>query len=136
MSRDGSRGVGHRPDQRGSGTMLIITVMALVAMAFGVVYVVGGYVVAEHRARTAADQAALAAAHAMRTPYRKVPVDDRSCEIAAQTAKRNGATMTSCQVTGDQVDHVVVVTVRVELRREWPGLPTGMAATAAAGSLP
>ena len=89
-------------------------------------YVVAGYLVSHHRARSAADLAALsgAAVHAR---------GEDACDQARRIARRNGARVTRCDQVGDSVDFVVTVRVVVEVGVRSPGLPRRVQAEAHAG---
>jgi secretion/DNA translocation related TadE-like protein len=115
-----------RRDQRGSGTVLMAAVMAVVVALGAVATVVAGYLAGHHRARSAADLAALtgAAAYAQRQD---------ACAEARRTARRNGARVTHCEQVGDQVDFVITVRVVVQVRVRSPGLPRRVEAEAHAG---
>jgi len=112
--------------QRGSGTMLIVGVMALLLMIAGGLSVLGGYAVAGHRARAAADLSALSGA----TAHQR---GGDACASAADLAQRNGASLLSCRVTGLS-QFVVTVQVSVTIRPALPGLSDRVVATAYAGS--
>ena len=115
------------PDERGSGSVLMLGVtLVVVALAYTAV-LVAGYQVALHRARAAADLAALTAASA-------VAEGADGCEAARRNATRHGARVTACDRVGDQIDYVVSVTAFVEVRMRVPGLPRAVGATAHAGS--
>lgn len=118
-------------DQRGSGSMLTLITVGLTLMAFVVVIVVGGYLVADHRAVAAADQTALSAARAHAHPEG----GDDACQVAQQTAGLNGARVESCRISGDRIDYVVRVVVSVEVGVLWPGLPREVRADAQAGRM-
>ncbi|MGK5110599.1 MULTISPECIES: Rv3654c family TadE-like protein [unclassified Geodermatophilus] len=90
--------------ERGSATVWVVALSGVLA-AIGVAAVlVGGAVVARHRATSAADLAALAAAE------RAVRGDSAACSVAAQVATANGAHLTACSV-----DAGAVVSVAVEV---------------------
>lgn len=103
----------------------------LVVAALGVVLVLvvaglhlGAAAVAAHRARAAADLAALAGASALQ--------DGRggACARAAAVVSSNGATLTACDVgSGD----TVTVSVTREVAIRWPGVPDHAKAAARAG---
>ena len=113
-------------DQRGSGTVLVAAVMSVVVALGAAATVVAGYLLAHHRARSAADLAALSGAAA----YAQ---GKDACQEARRTARRNGATATRCAQVGDPVDFVVTVRVVVEVRIRSPGLPRRIEAEAQAG---
>ncbi|WP_331282937.1 Rv3654c family TadE-like protein [Kineosporia mesophila] len=105
-------------DDRGSGTVLHLALIATAALLMTVVLTLGSAVSARHRAAAAADLAALAA------------VDSPSgCSAAARIATANGARLARC-VPGR--DGTVVVSVAVEA----PGLHRNVYCTARAGPGP
>lgn len=122
---------GQRYDERGSGSVLTVLTVALVCCAFLVVIVVGGYLVADHRAVAAADQAALSGA----TSYTATADATAACRSAGRVAELNGAVLLDCRLTGDQLDYAVSVEVAVEVGVLWPGLPDRVRAGASAGRL-
>jgi secretion/DNA translocation related TadE-like protein len=113
-------------DQRGSGTVLMAAVMAVVVALGAVATVVAGYLVGHHRARSAADLAALSGAAA----YAQ---GEDACAEARRTARRNGARVARCDQVGDPVDFVVTVRVVVPVAVRSPGLPRQVEAEAHAG---
>ena len=118
-----------RTDQRGSGTMLIIGVMAVLIMIGAAAALVSGYAVAAHGARNAADLAALSGAHAM-------SAGADACAAAETTARGNHVALAGCSVVGETGDFVVTVTVQVEVGTRIPGLPTELTQRAWAGVVP
>jgi len=112
--------------ERGSATVLTVGAIAVVVlMATGVLVVVGA-VRDVHRARAAADLAALAAAGPL------AGGGQLDCGVGASVAGANGALLTLC---ARQRDGSVVVTVAVRRRAtpSWPGLPAVVSARARAG---
>jgi len=101
---------------------IVSVVVALAAAAT----VVAGYLVSHHRARSAADLAALSGAAA----YAR---GEDPCDEARHSARRNGAQVTRCDRVGDPVDFVVTVRVVVEVRVRSPGLPRRVEGEAHAG---
>ena len=94
--------------ERGSATVWVVALAGVLA-AIGVAAVlVGAAVVGRHRATTAADLAALAAAeHAVRG-------DPRACAAAGEVAGANGARLSVCTVgDGAVVEVAVAVPVRL-----------------------
>ena len=94
--------------ERGSATVWVVALAGVLA-AIGVAAVlVGTAVVGRHRATTAADLAALAAAeHAVRG-------DPGACAAAGEVAGANGARLTACTVgDGAVVEVAVAVPVRL-----------------------
>ena len=122
MSRR-SRG---RPDQRGSGTVLMAAIMSVVIALGATATVVAGYLASHHQARSAADLAALSGAAA----YAQ---GGDACAEARRTARRNSARVSRCDQVGDPTDFVVTVRVVVEIRVRSPGLPPRVEAEAHAG---
>lgn len=99
-------------DDRGSASVLVVgAIGALVLLLAGAMALLSA-VAASHRARAAADLAALAAAGA-----RVDGGDARDpCAVASEVAERNGSALAACAVAGDDV----TVTVRTPV--SWPGL--------------
>ena len=124
------RSAGARPHEqggeRGSGTLLMVGVMAVVGVVATMAMVAAVYLVAGHRAHGAADLAALSGAAAY--------AEGRSpCPTAARLARANGARLARCDRVGDDVDYVVSVTVEVEVGVRVPGLPRTLSGRAHAG---
>ncbi len=92
---------------RGSMTIWVAAVLALIALAVGVALAYGTAVVGRHRAETAADLAALAAA--VRVPEGPAA----ACGTAATVAARNGGVVRACRVAGGDVEVVVSRSVRL-----------------------
>ena len=84
----------------------------------------GAAATAAHRARTAADLAALAGATALQ--------DGRAdgCSGAARVARRNGAQVIQCTLG---VNESVFVRVSTKVATSWPGVPGRAIASARAG---
>lgn len=119
--------IGQVRDERGGGTMVSLSTIAVVTL-LGVVVVVGVlYVAAVHRARGAADLAALSAAA-------RVPDGGDVCGAAERVAGRNGAEVVACETAGDTVEWAVHVKVKLEVKPLFPGLPDHVPAEAWAGS--
>ena len=89
---------------RGSAAVYVLAAAALVIAAGVAEAEVGAAVVARHRAATAADLGALAAAS---TALRGGPA---ACAVADRVAKANAARLSGCALVG--VDAVVTTTVR------------------------
>ncbi|WP_448003684.1 Rv3654c family TadE-like protein [Agromyces bauzanensis] len=88
----------------GAASVLAIGIVgAVVALTAMVVPIVSTFV-ASQRAANAADAAALAAADAVSGAVPGIP-----CELAAQVAARNGATVAACEVDGPVATVDVVV---------------------------
>ncbi|MFL6127666.1 MAG: Rv3654c family TadE-like protein [Mycobacteriales bacterium] len=94
---------------RGSATVWLAGLAALIGLVTLVALVHGSAVIARHRAATAADLAALAAA--VRTPDGTAA----ACATAREIAARNGASLTRCVPFGDDVE--IEVTRPLMLRR-------------------
>ena len=100
----------------GSGTVLVVgLVAAVLVLVAGLGLVATGYL-ARSRAQTAADMAALAAADAVAAPPgvrvgREAQAAADPCGRARETAARNAAVLTGCNL---QPDGVVSVRVRAE----------------------
>lgn len=84
------------PD-RGSATIWLAGLAALIGLATTVALVHGSAVLARHRVETAADLAALAAA--VRIPDGAAG----ACAAAGRIAARNGGSVTRCVLTGNEV---------------------------------
>jgi secretion/DNA translocation related TadE-like protein len=109
--------------ERGSATVWVLALAGLLAVLAAAVVLVGAAVVARHRATTAADLAALAAAG------RAVVGDADACAAARRIARADDAELESCTVgTGT----VAEVHVRVPVRLGPLGL-AGARARARAG---
>ena len=100
--------------------------MGVVIMLGSAAIVLAGYLGAQHRARAAADLAALSGAAAYQQGH-------DPCGQADRTARGNGATVQHCDQVGDQIDFVVTVRAVVPIRLGIPGLPRTAAAEAHAG---
>jgi secretion/DNA translocation related TadE-like protein len=93
-----------RTVQRGSAAVLAVVLVTVLAAAALLVSSVGGVVADQRRVESAADLAALAAAGAVQAGH-------DPCFAAATSARRNGARLAACSLTGEEV------TVRVTRRR-------------------
>ncbi len=101
---------GHAPScsstrERGSGTVLILAVLSVAALLAIAAGLVGRAVTARHRAQSAADLAALAAAAAWPQP---------SCTEAARVAAANGGVLIGC-LPGSAGSVTVTVLVPVQI---------------------
>jgi secretion/DNA translocation related TadE-like protein len=101
-------------------------IMGVVVALCAAAMVIAGYLVGHHRARAAADLAALSGAVA------HVRGED-ACEQARRIAPQNGARVTGCTRVGDNVDFVVTVRTAVPVGSRLPGLPRTVEAEAHAG---
>ena len=115
-------------DQRGSATVLMAAIMGVVLTLGCTAMVIAGYLVAHHRARSAADLAALsgAAAHVR---------GEDICAEARRIARQNGARVIRCSWIGDDIDFVVSVRTTVPTPSRLSGLPRTVEAEAHAGRL-
>ena len=113
-------------DERGSGTMLMVGVLGILLALGTAATWAAGYVAAAHKARAAADLAALSAAVA-------IEAGADGCAVARRVATDNGTTLSVCDRVGDQVDFVVSVEVVRPVRTGVPGLPAEVTAAAHAG---
>ena len=114
--------------ERGSATVLTVGAVAVVVLVLTGVLVVSGVVRDVHRARAAADLAALAAAG----PVASGGVAD--CDVGGAVAAANGAVLTGCAVEPDG-SVVVAVSVGHRWAPGWSGLPTLVSGRARAGVL-
>jgi secretion/DNA translocation related TadE-like protein len=114
-------------DERGGGSMLMIGVCVVVMMFGYTAMIICGYVIAGHRARAAADLAALSGATT-------AGQGGDPCASARRNARAHLARISSCERVGDQIDYVVTVTATVSTLLHTPGLPRQVSATAHAGS--
>ena len=112
---------------RGSATVFAAALSLVLVMAATAAVLVVAVVLAGHRARSAADVAALAAATA------EVGGGD-PCSAARANARTNGAEVTTCQVAGESSSFVVAVTVTVPTGLRSP-LPVAVGAEAHAGNV-
>lgn len=104
--------------------LVAVFVVALTALGL----LLGAYVVAVHRARTAADLAALATAH----DYNEG--GGEPCRIADTVARANGATVESCVVTGPRGAFAVTVKTAVAVTLRLPAAPATVSGWARAGT--
>lgn len=114
--------------ERGSASILLAGLMGVVVLLGCTAMVIAGYLLANHRARTAADLAALSAAAAF-------AAEGDACGQARATASADGADLLQCEVAGDEIDFVVSLRVSVPTRTRLPGLPRDVAAIAHAGPI-
>ncbi|MFC6704213.1 Rv3654c family TadE-like protein [Flexivirga alba] len=96
--------------EQGSATVLGVMAIGVVMLCLTGALALLSAVQASHRARAAADLAALAGAQVL------VGADVRSpCEVAAEVAARNGGSLVECSIVGDDL------TVSVATKASWPG---------------
>ncbi|WP_327655799.1 Rv3654c family TadE-like protein [Streptomyces sp. NBC_00483] len=110
---------------RGSATVWVAMAMAAVGVVFGAVLAMGQAVEARHRAGSAADLAALAAAD------RWMDGRAKACALAVRVARAQGADVVRCAVRGE-VSNVTAAAghgaFRSEVRaRAGPPGPPGLA---------
>lgn len=115
---------------RGSATVWVIACCALVCLVGAVSVTRTLAVLARHRAGTAADLAALAAAG-------RIGIDGTSCAAASRIARADGARLARCALHLDTDGRSGSVTVTVGVTAHLPLLGTGtVRASARAGRLP
>ena len=114
----------NRLDERGSGTVLVTAAVAVVLLVGLAALQVGAAASAAHRARSAADLSALAAARDLQ----KGRADP--CGRAGLLAGRNSARVVHCSL---RPDGTVLVRVTTDLDLAWPFLPRTAVASARAG---
>lgn len=114
-------------EERGSASVLMAGLIGVVVLLGGAAILVAGYAVAYHRARSAADLAAVSAGAAFAQ-------GGDACAEARRSARDNGARLLDCDQVGDQIDYVVSVRVEIGVGNQVPGLPKRVQAQAYAGS--
>ncbi|NLT28975.1 MAG: flp pilus-assembly TadE/G-like family protein [Propionibacterium sp.] len=117
-----------RPDEHGSATLLIVTVVALLTMVAVGMAIVGVYADAVHRARAGADLVALSAAVGQNRGA-------APCPLAEEAARLNEVRLIDCELSGGPVEFAVSVTVEVDVGARVAGLPRAVRAEAHAGRL-
>ncbi|GAA3164611.1 hypothetical protein GCM10010466_64410 [Planomonospora alba] len=100
--------------ERGSATIWVIGVVAVLFTAVAAVVFAGTVRVARHRAQTAADLGALAAARLVFSD------PGRACARAAPLVAENGAGLVGCSASGDGI-----VAVQVAVRFSLPVMRSG-----------
>ncbi|WP_106348191.1 Rv3654c family TadE-like protein [Antricoccus suffuscus] len=110
------------PTERGSGTIWVVAMAMVLCVVALSVMLLGLAQTARHKANSAADLAALAAAQVL------IDGTGSPCDVASGNAAANGARITSCAVDGEVV--LIAVSVDVHLGRFGLGTAT---ATARAG---
>ena len=127
-ARRGRCGQGGR--DRGSASIWVLAGALLLFAVAAIGTLRGLAVLARHRAESAADLAALAAAG-------RIGLSDDSCARAAGIAVRNGARVTSCRVALAADGRSGTVRVVVAVRAQLPGFGTRLVtASARAGREP
>lgn len=94
---------GWRADQ-GSGTVMVIGVVALATVLACAGIVCAAFLVSLNRAQDIADLSALAGADISATAQWE-DVQDKACQVAQEVAESNGAQLSSCRCEG--VDTIV-----------------------------
>jgi secretion/DNA translocation related TadE-like protein len=112
--------------ERGSGSLLMVGLMAVIVVMAAAAVCAAGYLVAGRQARSAADLAALSGAVA-------IEQGGDGCAAARSNASRNRARAVACERVGDQIDFVITVTAEVKVTAPMRGLPTRVRAVAYAG---
>ena len=113
-----------RRDERGSGTVLVTGALGVLLVLTAAAIQLGAAAGAAHRARAAADLAALAGASALQEST------DDPCSRASELVTRNGADLLSCTLGAAES---VLVRVSTDVPGGWPGIPRVATATARAG---
>ncbi|WP_042373468.1 Rv3654c family TadE-like protein [Streptacidiphilus neutrinimicus] len=117
-----TRPSGGRRGDAGSATIWLVALLCLVGLAAAAALGVAGAIAARHRAESAADLAALAAAG------RLLLDPGEACAEAAAIASAQGATLHSCAIRADAQEDSVVVEVSVPSPTGLiPGLPPARA---------
>lgn len=132
-----------RRDERGSGTVLTITAIAMLVSLATVIMIGGGYLIAWRKAAGSADLAALSAATAAGAggfgdgssgsgPAAGVTKEEsrRICAVAEEAARVNGVRLDECTVRGVQPAVVVAVKVSFSVTPPVRGLPKRLPAKA------
>ena len=117
-----------RRDERGSGTVLTISIMLATCAALLVGVWVAGWMGSVRRAETSADLAALAGAQAYAS-------GNDACRAARLAAHRNAARLVHCRAEGHPESFLVRVQVESELRPAWGEGARWVGARAVAGTL-
>jgi len=100
---------GNGRNERGSGTVLMMTVVMIAAVVAFMCACLLTWFGCVHRARAAADLAALAGAEAYAS-------GGNACAAAKLTAASNNAKMTACKVDSNGVQFIVRVTAQVDAK--------------------
>ncbi|WP_084701094.1 Rv3654c family TadE-like protein [Streptacidiphilus anmyonensis] len=117
-----ARRSGGRSRDAGAATIWLVALLGLVGLAATAALGVAGAVAARHRAESAADLAALAAAG------RLLLDPGEACAEAAAIASAQGATLHSCAIRADALEDSVLVEVSVPSPIGLiPGLPPARA---------
>lgn len=113
--------------ERGGGTVATAGAVAMLLVVTLAAAQLGAVVIATHRARAAADLAALSAAGVA------VAGTGEPCVVAAEVARANGAMLRACESAADLS---VRVSAQAPLVVRLPGLPEAASARARAGPAP
>lgn len=115
-------------DERGSGTVLMVLVTAMLILLMSGLAILGIYLLGSSQARAGADLVALSAAstHAR---------GGDGCHTARSLASQNQVRLVECDITGDQLEFVVSVEVEVTFDSEVPVGPIALRARAYAGQV-
>ena len=103
-----------RSADRGSATLWTVAVALVVMLSTAAVLLIAIAVSARHRAATAADLSALAAASVLASAQVAgitTSSTEQACQAARDIADANGARLSDCQVNGSIVDVVTTVNV-------------------------
>lgn len=123
---------GHLRDERGSGTVLAISIIAVLILLLSLSAVLGAAAAAKAQAERAADLAALAAADTARGLARGDP-----CTVAEEVAAVNDTVLQECTVGGEFPSEVTVSVHRegsvVVITHLVPAITLSASATARAG---
>jgi hypothetical protein len=123
MTRDGSAPMVAARDD-GSATLWVLALVLVVWVSVAGILLAGMAITARHRAASAADLAALSAASVLAAaapfaaatapatgPTRPTTGSAPACARADRIAAANGATISSCQVSGAVVEVTATVTI-------------------------
>ena len=116
-----------RTSERGLGTILVLAVVTLLLAVLGGVLALGQTLIARHRAASAADLAALAAAD------RALEGSAVACAAAAAIAAEHAAVLTTCRLDGDIVDVTAAFPLPAALRAFGPATARARAGPAESG---
>ena len=112
-------------DERGSGIAVLAVAIAVGVLAAWSALVLVSYVEASHRARSAADLAAVGAAEAAWSGA-------AGCSVARTVATANGGELVDCQIDPGTQGLIAKVVVQTQPRYVVPGFPARLAETAQA----
>lgn len=119
---------GRRPvrDERGSGSILVVSVVTVLVLLGVVVAWQGSWLTSGARARSVADLVALGAARAQQD-------GQAACPVAEEVAADNRARLVECEVTTGWGEFIVDVVVEVDLVPQVAGGPRVVTADSRAG---